>query len=243
MRRYCWNYVERFRVSRIYVSRNYVEPLRVSRGKRDGDAGAQRREREVRPDYPPDVPYSFVPGYRARLLAGPSPDDVISSARYSAVLGAEDRARLRALRGQRLVRSWAIWGEWTFREPDGRVGIESGWYEDTPVILEFETTRLELAQWKMQLCLSWDTIDIAQGVDWSDAPHANFWCSRTWWQPDGLEPLAALRDPLDEVLTVDGDDGLGFGFRAGTALALVFEFGDELNVSDVASPGMRLTPV
>jgi hypothetical protein len=93
------------------------------------------------------------------------------------------------------------------------------------------------------MCLSWDTIDIAQGVDWSDPPNANYFCSRTWWHADGLEPLAALRDPLDEILTFDWYGALGFGFRAGTALAVVFGVDDEFNVADVASPGMRLTPV
>jgi hypothetical protein len=45
-------------------------------------------------------------------------------------------------------------------------------------------------------------------------------------------------------LAVDWYDGLGFGFRAGTALASVFNAGDELGLSDAPdSPYVRLTPI
>jgi hypothetical protein len=129
-----------------------------------------------------------------QLLA--APDDI----------GEEDRARLRALRGQRLLRSWAVWAEWTVWEPNGRVRRkESAWLKDGRLILEFETARLELAAWKTETCLSWDTIDIAQGMHWGDEDN-DF---RTWWRVDALEPLTALRDPLDEVLAVEWYDALG----------------------------------
>jgi hypothetical protein len=174
-------------------------------------------------------PFLGVPGYRPQFLAAPDH------------IGEEDRARLRALRGQRLVRSWAVWFEWTVLERNGRVRRkESGWLQVGPLILEFETARLELAAWKTDTCLSWDTIDIAQGVHWGGEDDD----SRTWWRADALEPLTALRDPLDEVLIVDWYAALGFGFRAGTALALVFNAGDELGLSDAPdSPHVRLTPI
>jgi hypothetical protein len=182
-------------------------------------------------------PFLGVPGYRPQRLAAPND------------IGEEDRARLRALRGQRLVRSWAVWEEWTLRERNGRVRRKvSGWNEDGPLILDFETARLELAAWEFETCLSWDTIDIAQGVHSGDDD------CRTWWRAvsrgelgrhHALRLLTALRDPLDEVLIVEWDEGFGFGFRAGTAFALVFTTYDELGLSDKpgSSPDVRLTPI
>jgi hypothetical protein len=184
-------------------------------------------------------PFLGVPGYRPQFLV--APDDI----------GEEDRARLSALRGQRLVRSWAVWEEWTLQERNGRVRRKvSGWNVDGPLILEFETDRLELAAWQDATCLSWDMIDIAQGVHWGDEDDDR----RTWWHAvsrdelgrhHALKPLTALRDPLGQVLVVEWYEALGFGFRAGTALALVFNAFDELGLSDKpgSPPDVRLTPI
>jgi hypothetical protein len=128
-----------------------------------------------------------------------------------------DRSQLRALRGQRLVRSWAMWET-----------VESAWFRDGPLILEFQDRRLEIAAFKLHICLSWGAIDVQKEVVWYEG--SSFHLA---WRESALDPLNALRDPIDEVLAVEYRGGLnGLAFRAGDAYAEVFNALDELGLAD-----------
>jgi hypothetical protein len=142
----------------------------------------------------------------------------------------DDRRQLRALRGQRLIRSWAMWD-----------ADEDAWFPDGPVILELEDRRLELAAFKLHICLSWSTIDVQQDVIWCEG--STF---QLGWREGALDPLNALRDPLDDVLAVEYRGALnGFAFRAGGAYAEVFNALDELGVADApgGDPDVSRVPI
>jgi hypothetical protein len=133
-------------------------------------------------------------------------------------LGEDDRSRLRGLAGQRLVRHWAMW--------DGEA-----WFPDGPVVLEFEAARLELAAFKLHVCLSWGSIDVAQDLDWFGTG------LRLEWRAEVLQPLAALRDPLTDVLAVEYRGGLnGLAFRTADGYAELFNALDELGVATAPGP-------
>ena len=76
--------------------------------------------------------------------------------------------RLRALRGQRLQRSFAVW-ERGLRARLSRHRLDA-WFTDAPVILDFGVTRLELAAFKTHLCVSWDLIDVAAPIELGRLP-------------------------------------------------------------------------
>jgi hypothetical protein len=130
-------------------------------------------------------------------------------------LDERDRERLRGLVGQRLVRHWAMW------EGDT-------WFTDGPVILEFEQARLELAAFKLHLCLSWDSIDVGQELDWFGTD------LQLEWRADALQPLAALRGPLQQVLAVRDLGGLAF--QTDDAYAELFNALDELGLATEPDP-------
>lgn len=133
-------------------------------------------------------------------------------------LDERDRERLRGLAGQRLVRHWAMW------ESDA-------WFPDGPVVLEFEEARLELAAFKLHICLSWDTIDVEQDLDWFGTD------LQLEWRADALEPLAALRDPLQDALAIEYRGSLnGLAFQTDHAYAELFNALDELGVASAPGP-------
>lgn len=67
--------------------------------------------------------------------------------------------RLKALRGQRIVGTWAVLG----REVHGRQGSKERWWNDLPVILRFaDGQQLEVC-WDVRdrISISWNTIDVS----------------------------------------------------------------------------------
>jgi hypothetical protein len=146
---------------------------------------------------------------------------------------AEYGERLRALRGQRLRRSYAIWerGRWSPWRPWWPGHHWDAWFCDGPVILDFGVTRVELAGFKFNLCVSWDLIDVAEPIEWDDL--------RLEWREDALSELARLRDrTIDTVRIVDhqvwGVSGLQF--CSGRECVELFNALDELGITDAPEP-------
>ena len=145
---------------------------------------------------------------------------------------AECGDRLRALRGQRLERSFAVWerglrSTLTARLPRHRL---DAWFTDAPVILDFGVTRLELAAFKTHLCVSWDLIDVADPIDWADF--------RLEWREDPLRELARLRGhTIDTIRVIEYQGALnGLQFCSGPVCAELFNALDELGISDGSEP-------
>jgi hypothetical protein len=134
----------------------------------------------------------------------------------AAALMEEHGDRLRALHGKRLDRSFVVW------EPDE---IEEPWFVDGPLILDFGDTRLEMAAFKMHLCVGWDLIDVAEPIVWGDF--------RLEWREDALPELARLSGRIiDEVRLVEYEGMLnGVQLVAGDARAEVFNALDEWGIT------------
>jgi hypothetical protein len=116
---------------------------------------------------------------------------------------------------------------------------ENAWFRDGPLILEFQDGRLELAAFKFHICLSWATIDVQDDVIWFEG--SSFHLA---WRACALDPLNALRDPIDEVLAVEYRGGLnGLAFRAGDSYAEVFNALDELGLADTAEADPEVSRV
>ncbi len=143
-------------------------------------------------------------------------------------LSAADWERLRALRGQRLVRSWTMWD-----------AAEDVWFTDGPLVLEFEHHQLEIAAFKTHICLSWGAIDVREDVVWFEGSMFEL-----GWKEGALGPLNALKDPVDEVLAVQYRGGMhGVAFRAGDAYAELFNAFDELGLADAREPDPEVTRI
>jgi hypothetical protein len=148
-----------------------------------------------------------------------------------AALLAEYGVRLRALRGRRLRRSFAVWererwSAWRARLSRHRL---DAWFCDGPVILDFGVTRLELAGFKFHLCVSWDLIDVAEPIEWD---------GRLEWREDALHELAQLRNRTIDTIRVVEYQGLlnGLQFCSGSDCVELFNALDELGITDAPEP-------
>lgn len=148
-----------------------------------------------------------------------------------AALLAEYGVRLRALRGRRLRRSFAVWererwSAWRARLSRHRL---DAWFCDGPVILDFGVTRLELAGFKFHLCVSWDLIDVAEPIEWD---------GRLEWREDALRELAQLRNRTIDTIRVVEYQGLlnGLQFCSGSDCVELFNALDELGITDAPEP-------
>jgi hypothetical protein len=146
----------------------------------------------------------------------------------AAALLDENGDRLRALRGERLRRSFAVWEGGVRSALLARLRRQRlhAWFRDAPVILDFGVTRLELAAFKFHLCVSWDLIDVAEPIDWGDI--------RLEWREDPLDELAALRDRIIDAIRLVEYQGMlnGVQFCAGRGCAELFNALDELGITD-----------
>lgn len=131
-------------------------------------------------------------------------------------LTADDRAQLRGLRGRRLVRSWAVWD-----------AGDDEWFVDGPIVLDFGATRLELAAFKTHLCLSWDSIDVSDAIEWS--PGSEF---RLEWRLDALPLVDAVLDAeVRDVLLADERAGFNsIAFATARESVEIFNALDELGL-------------
>ena len=136
--------------------------------------------------------------------------------------------RLRALRGRRLERSFAVW------EPDE---AEEPWFVDGPLILDFGDTRLEMAAFKMHLCVGWDLIDVAEPIDWGDF--------QLEWREDALPELARLSGRTIDAVRLVSYQGMLSGVQlvAGEATVEVFNALDEWGITGAAEPDPETTRV
>jgi hypothetical protein len=157
----------------------------------------------------------------------------------SAALLADCGDRLRALRGQRLRRSFAVWeggvgSALRARLPRHRL---EPWFCDAPVILDFGVTRLELAGFKFHLCVSWDLIDVADPIEWGDF--------RLEWREDAHRELARLRDRTIETVRLVEYQGTlnGMQFCSGPDCVEVFNALDELGITDAPESDPEATRV
>jgi hypothetical protein len=144
-----------------------------------------------------------------------------------AALLAEHGDRLRALRGQRLRRSFAVWerGRWSaLRAQVPRHRLDA-WFCDGPVILDFGVTRLELAAFKFHLCVSWNLIDVAEPIEWSRGLE---------WREDALRELARLRNRTIDTIRIVEYQGMlnGLQFCSGSECVELFNALDELGITD-----------
>jgi hypothetical protein len=124
-----------------------------------------------------------------------------------------DRERLRSLAGATLVHHHAMWDD-----------EDDTWFTDGPFVLDFGSCRLELAAFKLHLCVSWDSIDLEDAVDWYGAP-----LSHVSWHRD---PFGTLLDSaVSGVVAVEYRGGLnGFGFAGSAAYFELFNALDELGL-------------
>ena len=139
----------------------------------------------------------------------------------AASLAEQDGDRLRALRGERLVRSFVVW--------DVR---EREWFRDGPAILDFGVTRFEIAGFKDYLCVSWDSIDVTRPIDWDDDEHA------LEWRANALPELHRMCGrTIDAVRIVEYQGALsGVQFCSGSVGVELFNTLDELEVADAFPP-------
>ena len=123
------------------------------------------------------------------------------------------RARLDALVGSTFRGSLACWDT-----------TDDEWFTDAPLILEFDHARLELAAFKLHLCVSWNEIDVGRRIEWADF--------RLAWKANALPPLDPLRGQvIDELNVIEyRGDFNGLGLRAGDASVEVYNAFDELGL-------------
>lgn len=99
------------------------------------------------------------------------------------------------------------------------------------MILDLGVTRLELAGFKFNLCVSFDLIDVAEPVEWDDL--------RLDWREDALPELARLRDrTIDTVRIVEDREWEvnGLQFCSGHQCVEIFNALDELGITDAPEP-------
>ncbi len=110
--------------------------------------------------------------------------------------------------------------------------VDDDWFVDGPLILEFDEIRLEVAAFKVHLCISWNSIDVARDIEW--VPGSTFQLS---WREGALAALEPLRGrPVDELSLLAYRGGLsGLAFRAGDAYAEIFNALDELGLRDTVA--------
>jgi hypothetical protein len=141
------------------------------------------------------------------------------------------RDRLRSLVGTTFDGPLAMW------DTD-----DDEWFTDGPLILRFPHARLELAAFQVHMCVSWDSIDVEDPIEW--IPGSTFQLA---WRDGRPEPLEALRGrPLDELVLLEYRGAFhGLGLRAGDRYAEVFNAFDELGVSDAVDddPELIRTPL
>ncbi len=159
--------------------------------------------------------YDFgIPGYRPQWVD--DPDEI--SKRHG--------RRLAALAGHMLCQTWLVWD----LEHDE-------WYNNWPVLLDFDNERVEINHSKDEMSLTWNSIDPSRAIelDWE-----------LEWRPDPLPQLASLRgqrlhtvELLDPgIESGDGPIGLAFTFTAGHMT--IFNAGDENGLAfDPPGPGRR----
>lgn len=143
--------------------------------------------------------------------------------------------RLGELLGQQLRHTWLLWD-----------AEENTWYDEGPVVFEFETARLTACHRRTGECsLSWDDLDPTEPVDAGDES------MRLSWQADPLPGLAdAAGQRLDRLdLVEDSDESERWmihavEFGAGTAsLHLANRSGHNALVEPAERTGRRRTPV
>lgn len=130
-------------------------------------------------------------------------------------LRSEDRERLRGLVGRRLERVWVEWD----------VGDDE-WFVDAPVALDFgDAGVLELAAFKLHLCLSWDSIDLDDRLVWYGDAGLDL-----RWRANALDDLEAVRGgPVTSVELIEYGGALnGIALRAGDRYAELTNARDEL---------------
>jgi hypothetical protein len=139
----------------------------------------------------------------------------------------DHRERLRSLVGRTFTGSVAMWDT-----------ADDEWFIDGPLILRFEEVRLELAAFKIHMCVSWNSIDLDREIEWS--PGSTFELA---WREGALPALEALRGrSVDEVSVVEYRGGFnGLAFRAGDAYAEVYNALDELGLKDTIEPDAEVT--
>lgn len=127
-----------------------------------------------------------------------------------------DGERLRALKGERLVRSFAMWDTGGDR-----------WFKDGPVVLDVGPACLEVAAFKLHLCVSWDQVDVGHGIDWYGGS-----VFRLGWRTDALSALRTFAGHvIDEVIAVEYRGALnGIAFRSERRYVELFNALDELGV-------------
>jgi hypothetical protein len=139
------------------------------------------------------------------------------------------RDRLRSLVGRTLRGSVAMWD-----------AGDDEWFTDGPLILQFDEVRLEVAAFKLHLCVSWNAIDVERDIEW--CPGSTF---ELEWRRDALAAIEALRGQAVGALSlVEYRGGLnGLGLRAGDGYAEVFNALDELGLRDRVAHDPEVTRV
>lgn len=132
----------------------------------------------------------------------------------------EHGARLAALRGRRLSRSWVVWD----RESDR-------WFNDAPIVLEFEGERLDFCATRSdEVAISWNGIDVSRQPGWFGLTDA------LDWRGDGLAALACHRGGLVLDARVSRDpNGCAFTLESGELR--IFNAVDEVGVSAAPAGG------
>ena len=142
----------------------------------------------------------------------------------------ENGDRLRALRGQRLRRSFAVWLGGVMPALQARLRRQRSyaWFTDAPVILDFGVARLELAAFKDHICVSWDLIDVTEPIDWYGGD------LRLDWRENALGELVALRGCTIDAIRIVEYRGMlnGIQFCSGERCAELFNALDELGITD-----------
>jgi len=112
------------------------------------------------------------------------------------------------------------------------------WFTDGPLILQFDDISLEVAAFKLHVCVSWNSIDVDREIEW--LPGSTF---RLAWREGALAALDALRGrPVEDIRLVEHRGGFnGLGFRAGDAYAEVFNAFDELGLQDTIEHDAEVT--
>ncbi len=124
-----------------------------------------------------------------------------------------DRGRLRSVAGSPLVHHYAIWDD-----------DDDSWFTDGPVVLDFGSGRFELAAFKLHVCVSWDSIDLDDAIEW--IPGSTF---RLSWRRDPFGAL--LEGAISSVVGVEYRGDLnGFGFGSADAYFEFFNALDELGL-------------
>ena len=88
------------------------------------------------------------------------------------------QAAIKGLLGKSLTESWVVWEL-----------NENGWFNDAPIVLNFEGTRLELNYFGMsELSITFNTLSLSEKLNWYGLTNLDL-----VWREDSLKELVAVK--------------------------------------------------